>query len=260
MRRFVLFFATVSVLLAGAPASAQPTGTPVYLADGGGTISLAAADGKLALADAKDAGAQWMYDKAALSYKHVASGQCLAAISPIDGVGVKLVACDGKDRHQQWRRNAGLPGLVLLANVATARCLTAESPVAGARLYQEVCSLSGLSNTWAAGVRTLAILSGNGQRLSTKTPGQPFVVRVVGENGQPAADVPVNFFVRAARPKNVLVFEGGAETATAKTGADGSAASPKIVLTEPGEFEIWFAGSASLEDGNSITFEGSCTC
>ncbi|AGM03724.1 hypothetical protein AB0E55_36295 [Amycolatopsis keratiniphila] len=260
MRKLVLFFAVLPAVLLVSPASAQPAGKPVHLADGGGTVSLAAADGKLSLADAKDANAQWVYDKAALSYKHVASGQCLAAISPVDGVGVKLVACDGKDRLQQWRRNAGLPGLVLLANVATARCLTAEAPTVGARLYQEVCSLPGLSNTWAAGVRTLAILSGNGQRLSTKTPGQPFVVRVIGENGQPAADVPVNFFVRAARPKNVLVFEGGAETATAKTGADGSATSPKIVLTEPGEFEIRFTGSASLEDGNSITFEGSCTC
>jgi hypothetical protein len=260
LRRVVLFFAMLPVLLLVSPASAQPAGTPVYLADGGGTLSLAAADGKPVLADAKDAGAQWVYDKALLSYKHVASGQCLAAISPVDGVGVKLAACDGKDRYQQWRRNAGAPGLVVLANAATARCLTAESAVAGARLYQEVCSLPGLSNTWAAGVRTLAILSGNGQRLSTKTPGQPFVVRVIGENGQPAADVPVSFFVRAARPKNVLVFEGGAETASAKTGPEGSASSPKIVLTEPGEFEIRFAGSASLEDGNSITFEGSCTC
>ncbi|MBB5855259.1 hypothetical protein ACFQ05_40865 [Amycolatopsis umgeniensis] len=260
MRKVVLFFALLPMALLVSPASAQPAGTPVYLADGGGNVSLAAAGGKPALADAKDAGALWVYDKAALSYKHVASGQCLAAISPVDGNGVKLLACDGKDRYQQWRRNAGLPGLVLLANVATARCLTAEAPIAGARLYQEVCSLPGLSNTWAAGVRTLAILSGNGQRLATKTPGQPFVVRVIGENGQPAADVPVNFFVRAARPKNVLVFEGGAETATAKTGADGAATSPKIVLTEPGEFEIRFAGSASLEDGNSIAFEGSCTC
>ncbi|WP_037316692.1 hypothetical protein [Amycolatopsis orientalis] len=260
MRRIVLLFALLPFVLLVAPASAQPAGTPVYLAEGGGILSLAAADGKPVLADAKDAGAQWVYDKAALSYKHVASGQCLAAISPVDGVGVKLVACDGKDRYQQWRRNAGLPGLVLLANVATARCLTAETPTAGSRLYQEVCSLPGLANTWAAGVRTLAILSGNGQRLSTKTPGQPFTVRVIGENGQPAPDVPVNFFVRAARPKNVLVFEGGAETASAKTGADGAASSPKIVLTEPGEFEIRFAGSASLEDGNSIAFEGSCTC
>lgn len=248
------------VLLLVTPASAQPAGTPVYLADGGGTVSLAVIDGKPVLADAKDAGAQWVYDKLALSYKHVASGQCLVAISPVDGVGVKLVACDGKDRYQQWRRNAGAPGLVVLANVATARCLTAEASTAGARLYQEVCSLPGLSNNWAAGVRTLAILSGNGQRLSSKAPGQPFVVRVIGENGQPAADVPVNFFVRASRPKNVLVFEGGAETAAAKTGADGSASSPKVVLTEPGEFEIRYAGSASLEDGNSIAFEGSCTC
>ncbi|WP_410656180.1 hypothetical protein [Amycolatopsis sp. lyj-112] len=260
MRRVVLFFAMLPVLLLVTPASAQPAGTPVYLADGGGTVSLAVIDGKAVLADAKDAGAQWVYDKPALSYKHVASGQCLAAISPVDGVGVKLVACDGKDRYQQWRRNAGAPGLVVLANVATARCLTAEASTAGARLYQEVCSLPGLSNNWAAGVRTLAILSGNGQRLSSKAPGQPFVVRVIGENGQPAADVPVNFFVRAARPKNVLVFEGGAETAAAKTGADGSASSPKVVLTEPGEFEIRYAGSASLEDGNSIAFEGSCTC
>ena len=53
-------------------------------------------------------------------------------------------------------------------------------------------------------MRTLAILSGNGQRLASKTPGEPFVVRVIGENGQPAADVPVSFYVRAARPKNVV--------------------------------------------------------
>jgi hypothetical protein len=171
-----------------------------------------------------------------------------------------MAGCDDKDKHQAWRRIAGPPGLVEIQNVATARCLTAESASAGARLYQEVCSLTGVSNTWAAGGRTLAILSGNGQRLTSKDPGQPFVVRVIGENGQPEAGVNVNFYVRAARPKNVLVFEGGSESATAKTGPDGSAASPRLTLTEPGEFEIRFVGTATLDDGNSIAFEGSCLC
>ncbi|WP_329051771.1 RICIN domain-containing protein [Amycolatopsis sp. NBC_01488] len=235
-------------------------GAPVYLAEGGGKLSLAVADGKPVLADAADPSAKWTYDKNSQHFTSVPSGQCLTAASPVDGVAVKLAACDDKDSHQAWRRVAGLPGLVEIANVATARCLTAEGATAGARLYQEVCSLTGIANTWAAGGRTLAILSGNGQRLATKDPGTPFVVRVIGENGQPAPDVPVSFYVRAARPKNVLVFEGGSETATAKTGADGSAASPKLTLTEPGEFEARFVGTAGLDDGSSIAFEGSCLC
>ncbi|MFI5590514.1 RICIN domain-containing protein [Amycolatopsis sp. NPDC051758] len=240
--------------------AAADDGAPVYLVEGGGKLSLAAADGKAVIADAADPNAKWKYDKTSQHFVSVPSGQCLTAVSPVDGVAVKLAACDDKDKHQAWRRVAGLPGLVEIANVATARCLTAEGATAGARLYQEVCSLTGIANTWAAGGRTLAILSGNGQRLASKDPGAPFVVRVIGENGQPAADVPVNFYVRAARPKNVLVFEGGSETAAAKTGADGSASSPKLTLTEPGEFEARFVGTASLDDGSSIAFEGSCLC
>ncbi|UOZ10080.1 RICIN domain-containing protein [Amycolatopsis sp. WQ 127309] len=251
----MLKFMVVALAITSAPAA---DGAPVYLADGGGKLSLAVADGKPVLADAGDASAKWTY--AGQRFTNVQNGQCLAAVSPVDGVTVKLAACDAKDEHQAWRRVAGLPGLVEIANVATARCLTAEGAVAGARLYQEVCSLTGIPNTWAAGGRTLAILSGNGQRLATKDPGAPFVVRVIGENGQPAADVPVTFFVRAARPKNLLVFEGGAETVTVKTGADGSASSPKLTLTEVGEFEARFVGTASLDDGSSIAFEGSCLC
>ncbi|WP_370970829.1 hypothetical protein [Amycolatopsis sp. cg9] len=245
----------VALAVASAPAS---DGSPVYLADGGGKLSLAVVSGQPVLADAADPGAKWTY--ASQHFTNVQSGQCLTAVSPVDGVAVKVVACDAADKHQAWRRVAGLPGLVEIANVATARCLTAESSSVGARLYQEVCSLTGIANTWAAGGRTLAILSGNGQRLASKDPGAPFVVRVIGENGQPAADVPVTFFVRAARPKNALVFEGGVETVTVKTGADGSAASPKLTLTEVGEFEARFVGSAGLEDGSSIAFEGSCLC
>lgn len=260
MRGLVLGCAVVVAMLGVAPVAGAVDGAPVYLAEGGGTLSLAVIGGKPVLAEAKDPGAKWTYDKTSQHYANVASGQCLAAPSPVDGLGVTLVACDDKDKHQAWRRVAGPPGLVEIANVATARCLTAEAPTAGSRLYQEVCSLTGLANTWAAGGRTLAILSGNGQRLASKTPGEPFGIRVIGENGQPAADVAVSFYVRAARPKNVLVFEGGSETATAKTGPDGSASSPKLTLTEPGEFEIRFVGTAGLDDGNSIAFEGSCLC
>jgi hypothetical protein len=245
----------VALAISSAPAA---DGAPVYLADGGGKLSLAVVDGKPVLADAGDAGAKWTY--ASQRFTNVQSGQCLAAASPVDGVAAKMAACDAADNHQAWRRVAGLPGLVEIANIATARCLTAEGATAGARLYQEVCSLTGIANTWAAGGRTLAILSGNGQRLASKDPGTPFVVRVIGENGQPAADVPVTFFVRAARPKNSLVFEGGGETVTVKTGADGTASSPKLVLTEVGEFEARFVGTAGLEDGSSIAFEGSCLC
>ncbi|NBH10754.1 hypothetical protein GTY80_46885 [Amycolatopsis sp. SID8362] len=245
----------VALAIASAPVS---DGAPVYLADGGGKLSLAVVSGQPVLADAGDPGAAWTY--ASQHFTNVSSGQCLTASSPVDGVAVKLAACDAADKHQAWRRIAGLPGLVEIANVATARCLTAESASVGARLYQEVCSLTGIANTWAAGGRTLAILSGNGQRLASKDPGAPFVVRVIGENGQPAADVPVTFFVRAARPKSALVLEGGGETVTVKTGADGSASSPKLVLTEVGEFEARFVGSAGLEDGSSIAFEGSCLC
>ena len=245
-------------LALGSAAPAPADGAPVYLADGGGKLSLAVAGGKPVLADAGDASAKWTY--ASQRFTNVQSGQCLTAASTVDGVAVQLAACDDKDNHQAWRRVAGLPGLVEIANVATARCLTAESATAGARLYQEVCSLTGIPNTWAAGGRTLAILAGNGQRLATKDPGAPFVVRVIGENGQPAPDVPVTFFVRAARPKNTLAFEGAGETVTVKTGADGSAASPKLVLTEVGEFEARFVGTAGLDDGSSIAFEGSCLC
>ncbi|GAB3166843.1 RICIN domain-containing protein [Amycolatopsis sp. NPDC004378] len=245
----------VALAISSAPAT---DGSPVYLADGGGKLSLAVVSGQPVLADAADPGAKWTY--AGQHFTNVSSGQCLTAASPVDGVAVKLAACDDKDQHQSWRRIAGLPGLVEIANVATARCLTAEGAAVGARLYQEVCSLQGIANTWAAGGRTLAILSGNGQRLATKDPGVPFVVRVIGENGQPAPDVPVTFFVRAARPKNALAFEGGGETVTVKTGADGTASSPKLVLTEVGEFEARFVGTASLDDGSSIAFEGSCLC
>ncbi|MFF4593197.1 RICIN domain-containing protein [Amycolatopsis sp. NPDC001319] len=259
MRRLV--FVVVLLLFVGSGGVAEAAdGAPVYLADGGGTVSLAAAGGKVQLADAKDPGAAWTYDKASQHYRNVASGQCLTAQSPVDGVGVLPAACADGDHRQQWRRVAGNPGLVTIANVATARCLTAEAPTPGARLYQEVCSLPGLSNAWAAGGRTLAILSGNGQHLATKDPASPFVVRVIGDNGQPAPDVPVTFYVHAARAQNVLVFEGGKETAQAKTGANGEATSPKLVLTDPGEFDIRFTGSATLDDGNSIAFEGSCLC
>jgi hypothetical protein len=260
MRKLLLIGCLVLLAVSVPGTAAADDGAPVYLAEGGGTLSLAAVESKPVLADAKDPNAKWKYDKASQHFVSVPSGQCLTAVSPVDGVAVKLAVCDDKDKHQAWRRVAGLPGLVEIANVATARCLTAEGATAGARLYQEVCSLTGIANTWAAGGRTLAILSGNGQRLASKDPGAPFVVRVIGENGQPAADVPVNFYVRAARPKNVLVFEGGSETAAAKTGADGSASSPKPTLTEPGEFEARFVGTASLDDGSSIAFEGSCLC
>ena len=259
MRRLLVACAALALLFPPAPAWADD-GAPVYLAEGGGTLSLAVADGKPVLADAKDASAKWRYDKGPQHFVNVPNGQCLTALSPVDGVAVKLAACDDNDKHQAWRRVAATPGLVELSNAATSRCLTAEGAVAGARLYQEVCSLTGVPNTWAAGGRTLAILSGNGQRLASKDPGAPFVVRVIGENGQPAPGVPVNFYVRAPRPKNVLVFEGGSETATAKTDKDGSASSPKLTLTEPGEFEIRFVGTAGLDDGTTITFEGSCLC
>ncbi|MEU4672124.1 hypothetical protein AB0F91_30155 [Amycolatopsis sp. NPDC023774] len=76
-------------------------GAPVYLADGGGTVSLATAGGKVQLADAKDPGAAWTYDKASQHYRNVASGQCLAAQSPVDGVGVLLAACADGDHKQQ---------------------------------------------------------------------------------------------------------------------------------------------------------------
>ena len=85
------------------------------------------------------------------------------------------------------------------------------------------------------------------------------MVRVIGENGQPAADVPVTFFVRAARPKNSLAFEGGGKRCPS-AGSDGTASSPKLVLTEVGEFEARFVGTAGLDDGSSIAFEGSCLC
>src|SRR5262249_18725963 len=144
----------VALAIASAPAA---DGSPVYLADGGGKLSLAVVSGQPVLADAADPGAKWTYD--AQHFKNVQSGQCLTGARPVDGVAGKLAACDDKDAHQSWRRVAGLPGLVEIANVATARCLTAEGATAGARLYQEVCSLTGISNTWAAGGRTLAILS-----------------------------------------------------------------------------------------------------
>ncbi|SDZ38327.1 Ricin-type beta-trefoil lectin domain-containing protein [Amycolatopsis xylanica] len=257
----VLALVACALVLSPAPASAQPAGAPLYLADGGGAVSLADVDGKPVLADAKDAKAQWTYAKDLLQFKNVASGNCLAAVSPVDGIGVTMAACADKNRYQQWKRQAGAPGLVVLGNVATARCLTADGTGAGARLYQEVCSLTGIANTWAAGGRTLAIISGNDQRLGAAQPvGVPFVVKVIGENGQPAAGVPVNFYVRSARAKNYLAFEGGGETATATSGADGIATSPKIKLAEPGEFEIRFTGSASLDDSNTIVFEGTCLC
>lgn len=256
----VLLSATLLSATLARPVAAQPIATPVYLADGGGLVSLAVVDGKPVLADAKDARSQWTYDKDALLYQNVAAAQCLAALSPVDGYTLKMVACDAKDRYQQWHRAAGQPGLVVISNVGTARCLTAEGATVGARLYQEVCSLTGLSNYWAAGGRTLAIISGNGQRLTKQATGVPFVVKVIGETGQPAAGIVVNFYVRSARAKNFLVFEGGGETATASSGDDGVATSPNLKLVESGEFEIRFAGSASLDDSNSIAFEGSCLC
>ena len=253
-----------AVVLLGAllvqPAAAQPAVSPMYLAAGGGAVSLAVVDGKAILADAKDTRSQWTYDKESLLYKNVSTSQCIAALSPVDGLTLKMADCDASDRYQQWRRAPGQPGLVVISNVATARCLTAEGTAPGARVYQEVCSLTGLPNYWAAGGRTLAIISGNLQRLTAQSGGAPFVIKVIGDNGQPAAGVPVNFYVRSARAKNYLVFETGAETATAPTGEDGIASSPKLKLSEPGEFDIRFAGSASLDDGNSVAFEGSCLC
>jgi hypothetical protein len=243
-----------------ASAAADPAAAPVYLADGGGTVSLAVVGGKPLLADAKDPASQWTYDQATSLYKNVASGQCLAALSPVDGFTVKMAACDPKDRYQQWKRGAGQPGLVVITSVATARCLTAEGTSVGSRLYQEVCTLTGVENYWAAGERTLAIVGGNGQRLVTSDPGVPFAVKVIGVDGQAANGVKVSFYVRSARATNHLIFDGAAETATATTGADGVATSPKLKLSGPGEFEIRFTGSASLDDGNSIAFEGTCLC
>jgi hypothetical protein len=241
-------------------AAAGPAAAPVYLADGGGAVSLAVVGGKPLLAAAQDPASQWTYDQATSLYKNVASGQCLAALSPVDGLTVKMAACDPKDRYQQWKRGAGQPGLVVITSVATDRCLTAEGTSVGSRLYQEVCTLTGVENYWAAGERTLAIVGGNGQRLVTSDPGVPFAVKVIGVDGQAANGVKVSFYVRSARATNHLIFDGAAETAIATTGADGVATSPKLKLSGPGEFEIRFTGSASLDDGNSIAFEGTCLC
>jgi hypothetical protein len=241
-------------------AAADPVAAPVYLADGGGKVSLAVVGGKPVLADAKDPASLWTYDQATSLYKNVASGQCLAALSPVDGLTVKMAACDAKDRYQQWKRGAGQVGLVVISSVATARCLTAEGATVGSRLYQEVCAISGVENNWAAGERTLAIVGGNGQRLVTTDPGDPFAVKVIGVDGQPASGVKVSFYVRSARATNYLIFDGATETASATTGADGIATSPKLKLSSLGEFEIRFTGSGSLDDGNSIAFEGTCLC
>lgn len=100
----VLALAACVLVLGSTPASAQPAGSPLYLADGGGAVSLADVDGKTVLADAKDAKAQWMYAKDLLQFKNVASGKCLAAVSPVDGIGVTMAACADKDRYQQWKR------------------------------------------------------------------------------------------------------------------------------------------------------------
>jgi hypothetical protein len=83
---FVGFLVLVSVSVPGVASAAD--GAPVYLADGGGTLSLAAVDGKPVLADAKDPNAKWTYDKTSQHFVSVPSGQCLTAASPVDGVAV----------------------------------------------------------------------------------------------------------------------------------------------------------------------------
>lgn len=116
-------------------------------------------------------------------YTNVATGTCLAARSPIDGVALTMAPCNLNDPFQQWERSADQ-----LANVSTGRCVRPEAVAAGARLYQEVCGVGGRTADFSDDFRVkLSAASGDGQQIPAGRAGAPLVVKVTDENGVPQA-------------------------------------------------------------------------
>jgi hypothetical protein len=128
-------------------------------------------------------------------YKNVATGTCVAAQSPLDGVGLKLVACDPADPRQQWD-----VWFDYLRNEATDRCVKPEAVAVGARLYQEVCP--GF-NDWDSQFSDLfrvklSVVSGNGQQIRSGQTGQPLAVKITDEDGRPQAGFTLEFELHGA--------------------------------------------------------------
>jgi hypothetical protein len=151
-------------------------------------------------------------------YTNVATGSCLAARSPIDGVALTMATCDTSDPYQQWERWADR-----LVNVSTRRCIRPDAVAAGARLYQEVCNQSDRTTEFSDDFRVkLAAVSGDGQQIPAGRAGQPLVVRITDENDQPLAGFSVIFELRGPRfgedfDISPATFGPGSSTRTAVT-------------------------------------------
>lgn len=138
-------------------------------------------------------GSPWVL--AVAVYRNVATGTCLAAQSPLDGLAVKLVPCDPADPRQQWD-----VWLNYLRNEGTDRCVKLEAAAAGARPYQEVCPDY---TDWDSQVSDLfrvklSAVSGNGQQIRSGQTGRPLAVRVTDEDGRPQAGITVEFELHGA--------------------------------------------------------------
>jgi hypothetical protein len=216
---FVALAATVSPLTAEAYTEGRTQGIPLFsLRDD--SLGFAAGGEWVVLRKVSaDAAGRWDVIPVPTNigqtavYRNVATGTCLAAQSPIDGLALKLVPCDAQAPRQQWE----LQWNHLWRNVGTRRCVRAEGIEVGARLYQEVCDQSDKTTEFSDLFRVkLAIVSGDGQELRSGQTGAPLVVRITDEEGRPLAGAKLVFELRGP-----WVGDGGYDVSPAGFGSQG---------------------------------------
>jgi hypothetical protein len=165
------------------------------------------------------------------TYRNQATGTCLTAQSPIDGMVLLLATCDATDPHQQW----SLWNNSMTTESDHTRCARTEQMATGARVYYDKCDSFGSDETYlfsdAFRVK-LNVVSGNNQQVKAGTTGAPLVVKVTDEDGNPVPGVTVSYqlcgpFFGGECSQPPVTF-GSAATATVITGADGVAASPAL--------------------------------
>jgi hypothetical protein len=93
---------------------------------------------------------QWISSNGTTTFVNKATGKCLSAGSPLDGLAVTQHTCGRGRWHQNWERREVGPGRFTLVNTATGKCLTAEGTAAGDRLYQDDCDQRQSTNAFAA--------------------------------------------------------------------------------------------------------------
>lgn len=175
------------------------------------------------------------------TYTNVDTGQCLAAPSIIDGLQLKMVPCDPADRQQQWNWSADR-----LFNDYTGECMHTEAFTAGARLYQDDCGHRDSHTEFSDELRVrLDAVSGDGQVLAQRQTGDPLVVRITDEQGNPLEGFHVKFDLRGrycCEPGNSLSspveFADGGLKADLISDAEGLVSTPAVTATtgETGEF------------------------